>query len=46
MAESPGPDKGSPAAKIPPPPPPQPDPKLITYIERSQRPAREKNTRS
>ena len=28
-----------PTAKIPPPPPPQPDPKLITYIEKSQRPS-------
>jgi hypothetical protein len=39
MADSENPPPKAPApAKIPPPPPPQPDPKLITYIERGQRP--------
>lgn len=42
MRETSGPDKATPVAKIPPPPPPQPDPKLITYIERSQRGSVEK----
>lgn len=35
----------SPAGQIPPPPPYQPDPKLITYIERDQRPKRDKRKR-
>jgi hypothetical protein len=42
MADSTAPPKDapapSPAPQVPPPPPYQPDPKLITYIERDQRP--------
>lgn len=34
-----------PAPQIPPPPPYQPDPKLITYIERDQRPQRDQHQR-
>lgn len=42
MAERPTPPRPvDKPAEIPPPPPYQPDPKLITYIERDQRPKRE-----
>lgn len=46
MAESDTPPpKAEPPAEIPPPPPYQPDPKLITYIERGQRPDTTKRDR-
>ncbi len=42
MADRPAPPpQADKPAEIPPPPPYQPDPKLITYIERDQRPRRE-----
>lgn len=45
MADSKPPPEAAQPAKIPPPPPPQPDPQLITYIERGQRPGPMKGAR-
>jgi hypothetical protein len=45
MAESTTPPQAVPPVRVPPPPPFQPDPKLITYIEKGQRPSTTKRNR-